>query len=173
MIRVYLALKMGGLTPRQLDEIVDKQLDLCHQFGIIGVSPWKKERVHYLDKDWDKPIQASPSLLKVLSKMDKDEIRSCQVLINTTGDKFSKGGEVETWFNRFYLWKPTLIVDPSSYQSLRGRESDLIVDNLSVALIMVKGYWGTRIKRMAWRLKVVYHPTRIIQRARDFIGGWK
>lgn len=170
--KIYLAMKMGGITPRQIEEKSNNAITLCEAFGLIPVSPWTKERIHYQLQDWDEPITASPELLVTLTKLDKDEIRNCHVVIDIDGDQWSKGTALETGFNRYYLMRPTVYVSSDAYQSLRGREGDYVAKDLKQAIRLVKWRWGTRFKRILWRLVVVYKLSCIKQRLKDFWGGW-
>lgn len=173
MIRCYLAMKMGGLTPREIEQKSIEAKTLCTAYGIEGVSPWDKERVHYQLKDWDEPIGASKDLLILLTKLDKDEIRSCQAVIDIDGDKWSKGTALELGFNRYRLMRPTIFIDPDGYRSLRERESDYIAKDMEGACKMIKLRWGKRIQRIMWRLTVVWNPVCVWQRLKDEVMGWR
>lgn len=173
MIKVYIAMKMTSLTPREVDWKVCYAKTLCRSFSVEATTAWDKEQSRYTKDQWDTPIYANTEELTLFSQIDKQMICDANAVIYLDGDQFSKGSEIEVWFNRFALMRPTLIVDKSSHHSLRVAESDIIVKDLLGALQVIRKRFYTRFQRILWRIMTVYNPRCMWKRILREIGGWQ
>src|SRR5579864_7551678 len=152
MIKVYLARAMSG---RSMDEVVaeaklDKQL--FERWGIQVLCPVTEEGV----KPKKKKLQASKKLMKLYWPRDKAMIREAHVFVDCTPHLKSQGVEREAGYGRYCLWKPIVRLFPFNELPPEGSigyfEDDIITDSVDKASLQIIDKWGTRRKRILWRL---------------------
>lgn len=151
MVKVYCATAMTGRTGKELvaqSAYVKKVLNF---YGLEILDPISVEGV----KKDDKPLMNAPGVLKKYWKRDKEMIRQAHVVLDVTGPAKSEGVAHEIGYARFFLWKPVVRVYPNLGPSIARFEDDLIVSNLHEAGWMINDLWGTRKKRLTWRLKML------------------
>lgn len=168
-IKVYGAMKMTGLTAKEVDDTVKRAEIAFKQFNIELISPWYWERSHY--KPTDK-IMAKPGDLVKFWKRDKQAIEDAHIVVDLDGDRFSKGTSAETGFQRYGLMRPVVYVD-TGYHSVRVLEGDMVVPSVEEAASLISQMWSTRIQRILWRLTNVWTPKKVWKRIIREARGWR
>ena len=168
MIKVYLAIKMTGREARVLDEDVWKGVKAFSRYKIIVLSPWYHEFWNYSPEDI---IRAKPEDRARFWNKDKELIRESHVIVDMSGNLFSRGACLETGMMRYGLMRPTVWVD--NIQSVRNDEGDIVVSSLEEAAKQVSERWGTWGKRAKWRLKTVWNLRSIYIRLKEEIKSWR
>lgn len=152
---VYIATPMTG---RSRQEQISRALYLCSvltQYGLKGISPVIEEGVE------NKPgvlLQNSEERLKGFWNRDKDIMSyRARVTLIDGGDEGSVGVGREHGFNRYCLWKPTVVI----WKKDRGitvakfEDDALFVNDEHEAAIFIQRNWGTWNKYVIWRIKML------------------
>lgn len=90
-------------------------------------------------------------------KEDEASIRAAHVLIDITPELKSEGVLWEICYARFLLWKPVIrVYKPGSQPHMATVfKGDVIAFSLEEAAQKINELWGTRWKRVQWRLGVL------------------
>lgn len=149
-VKIYLAKRMTGQTGAVLvSEAVHAQavcpldVELFDPVLIEGVAAT------------DAVIGAATGDLKKFWARDKQAIRDAHVVFDMTGPAKSEGVAHEIGYARYNLWKPVVRLYPGLGASVARLEDDLIVGSLEEGYALIKKFWGTRTKRILWRLKML------------------
>ena len=153
-MKVYTAGSMTGLSG---EELVNRSLyvgQVLSDNRITVLDPVEWEGV----KPTDAPTQASFADLKIFWKRDKQMIRDCHVVFDITPERKSEGVAHEIGYARYFLWKPVVRVYRNGGRptaaSVIHFEDDVIADSLEEACTVALALWGTRWKRLKWRLSL-------------------
>ena len=101
-------------------------------------------------------INSTPEQIREFWRRDKEMIRRAHVVIDLTGPMKSEGVAHEIGYARYCLWKPVIRVYPGlSKNSVAFLEDDMIARAPSEALLMATRHYGTVLKRLLWRVKML------------------
>ncbi len=150
---VYLATKMTNKDKHEQVARAKYACAILKQYGITPLSPVFAENVE------DSPgplVNDDKERLGRLWARDKEIIRyeSHVVLVDGANEK-SYGVEREYMLNRGVLWKPTVLLMPPPGLSVITFEDDYVTHDLHIAGEFIRKKWGTRTKRIMWRLKML------------------
>lgn len=151
MLTAYLAHAMTGRSGAELIAESAVVADLAFRMGVVVLDPVVSEGVTPSDKRLLNPDDK----LAIFWRRDKKMIRYSHVLIDLTGPAKSEGVAHEIGYARFALWKPVIRVWPGLGPSVAWLEDDVIVPTVAHALVEAQRLWGTRSKRIVWRLKML------------------
>lgn len=147
-----------GMTGRSGEELLRESMEIalaCRRHGIIPLDPVISEGVQFSGKAVCAPVDA----LKVYWKRDKEMVKEAHVLIDATANRKSEGSQHETGLSRYFLWKPTIRVSNAYARnqsvSVANLEDDLVVANFEQAAYFAQLRWGSKRKRIIWRLKLL------------------
>lgn len=150
---VYVGCKMTGLY---CDDLIDEALDTSVYFEEAGLSPYHpvlKERLPY---EHIKLKERTPEEMEEIWETDKQAIKRAHVVVDTAPHLFSAGLKEEMGKARYRDWKPTVAIYPEGYNvpHIPRTERDLICYSPQEAAFWVEIFWGSRWKRMLWRLPI-------------------
>lgn len=146
--KIYLATPMTGLY---CDEIWKKAINDSQAYeheGIEVITPIKGEGIpfdHVKLQD-----RSEKEMFRVWKKKDKQAIKDVHVLVYECPDRWSQGVAHELILSRGVLWKPTVFVGRAGF--ITREEDDVVAATHQEAAIAVVQRWGTRRKRIIWRL---------------------
>lgn len=151
---VYVACKMTG---RSRVEQINRAQAVCDYLQFCGLTP-----ISPVFSEGVKPTQgelfpASREELLGNWKRDKELIsRECHVVLLDGADEGSIGMSREHGYNRYSLWKPTVVL----WNKPRGItvaefEDDHVAYSLVEAAWFIQKNFGTRLKRWKWRVKII------------------
>jgi hypothetical protein len=168
-VSVYVACQMTGRDRHEQVKRAKHVKSVLEQYGIKVISPVLEESV----EDVPGPlVNDSESRLKGFWSRDKYVIRRIAhvVLVDGAQDK-SYGVEREYGLSRWNLWKPTVLLCPKMGLTVAQFEDDMMTDNLHIAGMFIRARFGTRWKRIKWRLAMLKRclPKRII----DEFYSWR
>lgn len=154
---IYIACPMSG---RDKLEIVDRAIYLCsiaRQYGLTPISPVIEEHVIAAKGPL---LQDSVDTLAGFWKRDKDIIRNrdgkgAHVVLIDAANLKSFGCEREYGLNRYCLWKPTVLLMPTSGINVSRFEDDYVTANERLAFTFIRDNFGTWFKRVKWRVKML------------------
>lgn len=124
------------------------------QFGLTAISPVISEGVE------NKPGPLIPnSESELLGNWTRDKYliaRKAHVVLLDGADEGSIGMAREYAYNRYALWKPTIILwnEPRGF-TVAAFEDDAIVYSLIDAAATIAIHFATRRQRWAWRIKML------------------
>ncbi|MGD9724849.1 MAG: hypothetical protein AB7V39_00375, partial [Nitrospiraceae bacterium] len=166
--KIYLARKMTGLTAKELVEESVQAARTAEELypGVKLLDPVKADN----HKAMDSVVAAKEEMLRGFWRRDKEMIRVAHVLIDMTGPAKSEGVAHEIGYARYCLWKPVIRIWPGLPASVARIEDDIIVEHFVAALDVAEQLWGTRTKRIIWRLKMLNRclPKWIMQQLGEF-----
>jgi hypothetical protein len=119
-------------------------------------------------------LTASAATLPPKWRLDKEAIRHSFCLVDASADLKSEGREHEVGLMRYCYWRPVIRISPrhaQGFYSIACLEDDIIVGSSEEAVLTIKKLFGTRSKRVWWRLKML-NRTLIrffIEQVRGFI----
>jgi len=151
--RAYVACKMTGRNRREMINRAKRICAVLRKAGVEPISPVIEERV-----------QARRGVLRNLSKLrlfkkwtdDKRIITwKAHAVILDGADAKSFGMEREYALNRFWLWKPTLLLMPNQGITVAAFEDDLISDDEEAIAHYLVEHHGNLYKRIKWRLVMI------------------
>lgn len=152
MVKVYVACAMTGLY---CDEVLTKaqaDRETLERFGIKVHHPVIEEGIPHEHKLLDFKTDKE---LDIIWEKDKQVIKSSHVVIDTAAAVHSTGAKREAGKCRYALWKPYVSVWPDgNVPFIARKEDDACVTSVEEAGYIVQKRWGSRIKRMAWRLPI-------------------
>ena len=136
-------------------ETAKKNKRIFESAGIIVLDPILAEHV----KSEHKVLVDTPIfLLKEYWKRDKEMIRNCHVVVDTTPEMKSEGSAHEIGYARYFLYKPVIRMYTTPATALSAIvyfEDDLIVHSPEEAAIQINKYFGTWARRTMWRLSIL------------------
>lgn len=147
-----------GMTGRSGEELLKESMEIaqaCRRYGIVPLDPVIAEGVQFNKSS----VGASEDSLKIHWKRDKEMVKEAHVLIDATANRKSEGSQHETGLSRYFLWKPTIRVSHAYARnqsvSVANLEDDLVVANFEQAAYFAQLRWGSKRKRIIWRLKLL------------------
>ncbi len=150
---VYAACKMTGRNQLEMVERAKLVKSIFAQYQLTVISPVIEEGVKNENQTL---IQSSEEQLAGFWKRDKQIIAYIShVVFCDEAERKSIGMEREYGFSRFGLWKPTCILLPVGGPTVAGFEDDYVARSLHEAAHIIQTRWGTRRKRIVWRLKML------------------
>ncbi len=155
-MKIYLARAMSGRI--MADVVREAANDRMFLSGFVGwdcLDPVEEEGV----KPENRKLQASYEDMVGFWRRDKQLIREANVIFDMTPSMKSEGVAHELAYARYCLWKPVVRVYTSGVLPPKGSvayfEDDVIVGSLLEACAMTDNLWGTRAKRIRWRLSLL------------------
>ena len=145
---------MTGRCRQEQVERAEAVIDYLAEFGITAISPVISEGVPPIKGEL---IPNSREELFGNWTRDKHLIsRVAHVVLLDGADEGSVGMAREHGYNRYSLWKPTVVL----WSQYRGHtvadfEDDLVAYNLLEAANHILKHYGTRRKRWAWRIRML------------------
>lgn len=154
-VKIYAAAKMTGRDQREMVETSKLNKKIFEAAGIIVLDPILEEHVK---SEHQALIEKPLDILKGYWDRDKKMIREAHVIVDTTPEDKSEGVAHELGYARYNLWKPTVRMyrqgsKPTSLIAVF--EDDLIVHSPQEAAIQINKYWGTRARRIMWRINML------------------
>ena len=151
---VYLATPMSGRDKAEILARARRVCEIFREYGLTPISPVVEENVA------DEPgrlINHDREKLFAFWQRDKEILTDeAHVMFWDRAEQKSYGCEREYGFNRYCLWKPTVIyVSPGSPTSVAVWEDDEIFTSVHAAAEYIVKTWGTKRKRIFWRLKML------------------
>lgn len=166
---VYIGCRMSGRDRHEQIMRAEYVCTILKQYGLTPVSPVLEEGV--IDKPG--PLDdVGPEKLKKLWARDKEILRrEAHVMLWDEANMKSFGAEREMGLMRYCLWKPVIILTPKMNVSVAHIEDDAVTDDLHIAGEFIRAKFGTRWKRIKWRLALLVRclPKRIV----DEWYAWK
>lgn len=152
--KVYIATKMTGCDKDALVKRAERVCEIFREYELEPISPVVEEKVK------DEPIKlinADKERLAKFWKRDKQIlIEEAHVMFWDHAEQKSFGVEREYALNRFCLFNPTVIyVPPGTPTSVAEWEDDYIFNSVHAAAEYIVKHWGTRNKRLIWRLNML------------------
>jgi len=149
---VYIATKMTGRDKQEMRKRAEEVCFILREWGLTPISPVIEEKV---PETKGLLLQLSNEQLKGFWKRDKDIITyEAHVVLCDEANLKSLGMEREYGFARYCLWKPTLTLLPEGI-NVACFEDDLVVQTVDAAAAVISRNWGTRNKRIKWRLRML------------------
>ena len=151
---VYVACRMTGRCRAEQVERAEDVCDVLRTYGLTPVSPVISEGVQPI------PGELVPnSREELLGNWTRDKIlisRVAHVVLLDGADEGSVGMAREHGYNRYSLWKPTVVLwnNPRGY-TVADFEDDMVAISLSDAAEFISLNFGTRRKRIAWRIRML------------------
>ncbi len=151
--QVYYICKMTGLYCDDMREAADRACDALQAHGIVVHHPIIKERIpktHTMLQDRSEREMAH------LWGDDKKAIKWANVIIDSAAGVYSTGSKREFGKSRYRDWSPTITLwDKGVHPPYIARnEDDICVTSVEEAAAVIQKLWGTRLKRMAWKLPI-------------------
>lgn len=158
-VKIYIACKMTGLM---CDEMIDAAQDISvimAEHGLTPHHPVLKEDIPYVHEPLTERGKAE---MGAIWDDDKRAIHRAHVLIDTAPHLFSAGLKEEMGKARYRDWKPTVAIYPAGttfFPRIVMKERDFVTTDAVAAAIYIEKTWGTRLRRMKWRLGIyLTHP---------------
>lgn len=151
---VYLACSMTGRDQIEMIKEAKHNSKVFEDAGFRVFHPVLEEGL----KRSHTKLTASRDTLPPKWRLDKWAIRHSIALIDTSADFKSEGREHEVGLMRYCYWRPVVRISPRHAQgffSIACLEDDIIVGTPEEAVLTVKKMFGTRSKRVWWRLKML------------------
>lgn len=160
-VNAYLGCKMTGLM---CDDMIDAAQHISVHMVENGVTPYHpvlKEDIPYVHE----PLtERTPEEMDIIWEADKAAVKWANVIVDTAPHLFSAGLKQEVGKARYRDWKPTVAVFPSDFDLskvsfITKKEYDFVTNDENEAAKHIGQMWGTRLKRMKWRLPLyLRHP---------------
>lgn len=164
--RVYAAVAMTGRSGAEILADTGVAWDALWARGLTPVSPAVEEGVRPTAD-----IIASGGNLPAFWKRDKELIQSCHVLLDLSGPLKSAGVEHEVGYMRYCLWRPVVRIWAGVKMSIATLEDDAVVGSAEEAAALIAERWGTRRKRILWRLRMLRRC--LVKWLSHQAGGWR
>lgn len=154
MVSVYLACYITGRPGREVLDEAHRLKLLYERHDITVISPTDGEDIPNDDTICgDRTDAESETIWK---KKDKAKIKQANVFVYPGGKRSSQGIMDEYRLARGTLWKPTVGI----FREVRAgfitrRETDYVATSHEEAALVIRARWGTRWKRLKWRLGVL------------------
>lgn len=152
MIKAYIARKMTGLKGKDLVKDALEVKAVLAQYGIEAIDPVLEEKV----SNGPGVINTPRETLSRFWARDKEIIKwEADILIDRNPDLWSAGREREAGVARHFVWMPVVRIWPNYTVNVGEFEDDAIVPSIHAAGIVIREQWGTRWKRLIWRLNML------------------
>lgn len=151
---LYIACSMTG---RDQAELIKEAKHITKLFEAAGFKVFHPVLEEGLKKKHEK-LTASADTLPPKWRLDKEAIRHSFCLVDASADLKSEGREHEVGLMRYCYWRPVIRISPrhaTGFYSIACLEDDLIVGTPEEAVALIKKHFGTRRKRIWWRLKLL------------------
>lgn len=151
MILAYVAHAITGRSGKDLRQESDITQIVLNRHGINVIDPVLEEKIPATDEAV--PNRPDEDGLTIW-RGDEAAIRKAHVLIDITPEMKSEGVLWEICYARFFLWKPVIrVYKPGSSPHMATIfKGDAIAFSLEEAASIINERWGTRKKRVHWRL---------------------
>lgn len=153
-VKLYIARGMSG---RQKSEVVtEAAVDKAffEAAGLRVMCPVKEEGV----KAENKVLMSTKKEMDGYWTRDKELIREVDIVVDATPHLLSQGVIHEIGLARYAYWKPVIRIFPKGGLPSEGNvayyEDDVVVDSKEEAIEAIYRLWGTRRKRLLWRLSL-------------------
>jgi len=169
-VSAYLCQPMTGLSKKEIFDRNEKATNLFGSYGITINSPVTREHITPSKKILN---QVSEETLRFYWKEDKYLIRKSHVLIDLAGWSESEGVKFEIGFARYALFLPIIRIHPTLGVSVgRIEVDDVYLTDKEAAEAIIRKY-GTRFRRICWRIEqgIVLKWLKLLKR--QFIGLFK
>lgn len=145
---IYLATRITGRTGKQVWDEYNNALPIYQKYGIKVHSPIPGEGIPYSDE----PIPNRPGEegIKIWREKDKPLIKEVNVCVYPG---VSNGIMREYMLSRGVLWKPSVFIGNGGF--IAELEDDKVCTSHEEAALTIHVRWGTRSKRIFWRLKIL------------------
>ncbi len=169
-VSAYLCQPMTGLSYKEIHDRNEKATKLFKSYNITINSPVAKENIIPSKKILN---QISEETLRYYWKEDKDLIRKSHILIDLAGWSDSEGVKFEIGFARYALFLPVVRIHPTLGVSVGRIEVDDIYNTEEEAAEAIIRKYGTRFRRICWRIEqgIVLKWLKLLRR--QFIGLFK
>ncbi|MGH7974914.1 MAG: hypothetical protein ACREBR_05265 [bacterium] len=150
---VYLACRMTGRSKAVMRKEAEEAVTTLSKHGITCISPVLEENVEGTPEIL---VAVSEELLREEWKKDKDFVKKCHVVLDLSAASRirSEGATHEYMFARYALFKPVVRLFPNGLGfSIARLEDATIVQTLDEAAIAIVSKWGTRGRRIHWRIE--------------------
>lgn len=166
---IYIACSMTGQDQLELIKKAKYEKLIFEKAGFRVFHPVLEEGL----KHSHKPLTADAVTLPPKWRLDKEAIRHSFCLVDASADLKSEGREHELGLMRYCYWRPVVRISPrhaSGFYSIACLEDDLIVGTVEEAAALIKDKFGTRRKRIIWRLKMLNRsvPRFLLEQIRGF-----
>jgi hypothetical protein len=154
MIKVYTAKSMTGRTG---EELVLESAHIARIMSYRGIEVLDPVTVENVSKDQGVLANTGDKLFGYWTR-DKRMIREAHVVLDVTGPAKSEGVAHEIGYARYFLFKPVVRIYPKGTEgriSVAKYEDDLIVSTVAEAADAIVELWGTRRKRLLWKIKLL------------------
>ena len=161
-VNAYVGCKMTGLMCDDMIDAAQRISVILFECGVTPYHPVLKENIPYLHE----PLtERSKAEMDAIWDDDKAAIHRADVLIDTAPHLFSAGLKEEMGKARYRDWKPTVAIYPEGttfFPRIVMKERDFVTTSERDAAIYIEKTWGTRLRRMKWRLGIyLAHPLDI------------
>jgi hypothetical protein len=165
MARVYIGCKMTGLY---CDEMLEEAEDISLIFYGEGLDPYHPVLREGIPDIHKKLTERSPEEMAIIWREDKNAIKNAHVVVDTAPHLFSAGLKEEIGKARYRDWKPTVAIYPRGYAvpHISRTERDFVTNSATEAAIHINKLWGTRLRRMRWRLPIYIRNWQYISLAK-------
>jgi len=150
---VYLSCRMTGRSKATMVKEAKDAVTILNKYGITCISPVLEENI-----DPDHEILEDLTELELAKewKKDKDFVKKCHVVLDLAAASplRSEGATHEYLYARYALFKPVVRLFPKGLGvSIARLENGYIVQTLDEAGIAIINKWGTRSRRILWRIE--------------------
>lgn len=154
MVIVYAARSMTGRIKEEVVAEAKVDKTLMEKAGITVQCPVEKESI----PSTKQVLLSSKKSMLDYWPQDKRMIEKSHVLFDLTPERKSEGVAHEIGYARYFLYRPIVRVYrggklPVS-SSVAYFEDDYVTDSLESAIAFTMKEYGTRYKRIKWRLKL-------------------
>lgn len=150
-VSIYLACSMTGLYCDDIWKKAIKDSQAYEREGIDVVSPVFGESIPF--EHVQLQDRSEKEMHRVWKEKDKAAIKDTHVLVYECPQRWSQGVAHELVLARGVLWKPTVFIGNAGF--ITREEDDVICSSHQEAAIAVRERWGSRPKRIIWRLKLL------------------
>ena len=150
---VYLACRMTGRSKATMVKEAKVAVEILSKYGIKCISPVLEENI---DPEHEILEDLTEIELAREWKKDKDFVKKCHVVLDLSASSplRSEGATHEYLYARYALFKPVVRLFPKGLGiSIARLENGYIVQTLDEAGIAIVNKWGTRSRRILWRLE--------------------
>lgn len=151
-VSIYLALPMTGLYCDDLWKRAIGEIQTYEKEGVKVVSPMTGEGIPFAHVKL--ADRSAEEMTRVWKKKDKQAIKDTHVTVYNCPERWSQGVAHEIVLSRGVLWKPTVFVGKNA-GFITHEEDDVVAFSHQEAAIAIAERWGTRRKRIIWRLKML------------------
>lgn len=151
-VKIYLATSMTGLFCDDIWKKAISDMQTYEKEGITVITPIMGEGIPFAHV---KLQDRSPEeMTRVWKHKDKRAVKDTHVTVYNAPERWSQGVAHELVLARGVLWKPVVYVGTHAGFITR-EEDDVVAATHQEAAIAIVQRWGTRRKRIVWRLKML------------------